>query len=338
MQQIHSFYRFLTTAKTGSKAGSFSHLTRPQSRVILFSLCLVLLCGTGCQRSAFLYTSFHEPASQGLRLLYSMDGYHWDSLPGIFLRPEAGSDKIMRDPSMVQGPDGVFHLVWTLAWKGNKGFGYASSKDLIHWSKQKVVDVMRDQKGTVNVWAPELFYRKDKNDFLIVWASTIPFKFPKGIEDEDNNHRLYYTITKDFEHFSSPKLYYDPGFSSIDATLVQLGKSDFVLVFKDNTRHERDIKVSFGSSALGPFTTSSAAVTPAFSEGPSTLKIHGKCLIYYDWYRKGRFGAVSTKDFKHFENITNKIYIPQGHKHGTIVPVSRKFLKSLQVATKSKRD
>ena len=43
----------------------------------------------------------------------------------------------MRDPSIAQGGDGTYHLVFTSAWKGTKTFGYASSKDLIHWSEQK---------------------------------------------------------------------------------------------------------------------------------------------------------------------------------------------------------
>ena len=297
---------------------------------MLWVAVLGIMLSTGCVHKAFLYTSFHEPANQGLRLLYSEDGYHWDSLPGIFIDPKAGADKIMRDPSMVQGPDGTFHLVWTLAWKGNHGFGYASSRDLIHWSSEKVIPIMDSLKSTVNVWAPELFYRKDHKDFLVIWASTIPYKFPKGIEDEDNNHRLYYSVTRDFKHFSEPGLYYDPGFSSIDATLVQRGRSDFVLVFKDNTRHQRDIKVAFGKTALGPFGPASKAFTPTYSEGPSVLKEKGRYLIYYDWYRQGQFGAARTKDFKHFENITSRVQVPKGHKHGTIVPVSRKFLKTLR--------
>lgn len=298
--------------------------------IYFFMLVLPLLMALSCQRKAFLYTSFHEPADEGLRLLCSVDGYHWDSLPGIFLPPAAGSDKIMRDPSMVQGPDGVFHLVWTLAWKGNEGIGYASSTDLIHWSAEKVIPLMQSEPETVNVWAPELFYRGENNDFLIIWASTIPFRYEKGQEDERNNHRLYYTITRDFEHFSTPRIYYDPGYSSIDATLVKRGENDFVLVFKDNTRSERDIKVAFGKTALGPFTDESKAVTPTFSEGPSVLKTHDSYLIYFDWYRQGKFGAVRTKDFRSFEDITDKVSVPKGHKHGTIVPVSKKFLKQLQ--------
>ncbi|KAA4030245.1 arabinosidase, partial [Bacteroides ovatus] len=29
-----------------------------------------------------MFTSFHEPADEGLRYLYSEGGIHWDSIPG----------------------------------------------------------------------------------------------------------------------------------------------------------------------------------------------------------------------------------------------------------------
>src|ERR1700744_1016487 len=105
-----------------------------------------------------MFTSFHEPATGGLRLLYSYDGYHWTDLQDSFLLPKVGSKPVMRDPSICQGPDGVFHLVWTSSWEGDKAFGYASSPDLIHWSDEQYVDVMRGEPATVNVWAPEIFY------------------------------------------------------------------------------------------------------------------------------------------------------------------------------------
>lgn len=37
----------------------------------------------------------------------------------------------MRDPSIARGTDGTFHLMWATNWKGDKGFDYASSKDLM---------------------------------------------------------------------------------------------------------------------------------------------------------------------------------------------------------------
>ncbi|MBQ1584862.1 MAG: arabinosidase, partial [Muribaculaceae bacterium] len=133
--------------------------------------------GPVSEETAYVFTSFREPSTQGLQYLYSLDGLHWDTLPGIWLRPMVGNDttyvdawtgqvqapkyypdeRVMRDPSIVRGPDGTFHLVWTTQWMGSRGFGYASSPDLIHWSEQRVIDVMGDIP-TNNVWAPELFY------------------------------------------------------------------------------------------------------------------------------------------------------------------------------------
>ncbi len=58
----------------------------------------------------YMFTSFHEPADEGLRFLYSEDGVHWDSIAGTWLKPEIGQN-IMRDPSIVVGPDGTYHQV-----------------------------------------------------------------------------------------------------------------------------------------------------------------------------------------------------------------------------------
>lgn len=298
----------------------------------LFTIVIVISsCST--QKDVYFFTSFHEPADAGLRMLYSYDGYSWEDLDTVLLKPEV-SAKVMRDPSIVQGPDGTFHFVWTSSWKGNYGFGYSSSKDLINWTEQRQIEVMAHDTSTKNVWAPELFYDKSTEKFIIVWASTVPYKFPKGIEDEFNNHRLYYVTTDDFKKFSETKLFYDPGYSSIDATLVNRGENDYVLVFKDNTRPERDIKVAFSKTALGPFENQSKPFSPQFTEGPSVLKAGEDWLIYYDSYRDKKYSAVRTRDFITFEDVSGLIKVPEGHKHGTIFMSNGKVLKGLKKAYK----
>jgi hypothetical protein len=294
-----------------------------------FIIILSIILFASCNRKAYLFSTFREPATAGLRLAYSYDGYHWKDFDTTFLKPTVDSN-VMRDPSIVQGPDGTFHLVFTSAWKGTKTFGYASSKDLIHWSDEKSINVMQSEPTTVNVWAPELFYDDEGKQFIIVWASTIPFRFPKGQEDENNNHRLYYTTTKDFKTFSETKLFLDPGFSAIDAEIVKRRKNDYVLVVKDNTRPYRNIRVAFASNPLGPYTKASEPFTPLFSEGPTVAKVGDDYLIYYDQYREKIFGAMKTKDFKTFTDVTKEVSLPQGHKHGTIFMVKRKTVKQIQ--------
>jgi predicted GH43/DUF377 family glycosyl hydrolase len=293
-----------------------------------------------------LFTSFHEPANEGLRMLYSYDGYKWNDLNTILLKPTIGKDKIMRDPSIIQAVDGTFHLVWTTEWKGGNGFGEAKSKDLINWEDIKYLPFMAydpfetkaapKPSNVVNVWAPELFYNDESQDYIIVWASCLPGKFEKGIEDENNNHRLYFTTTKNFKDFGEVKLFFDPGYSVIDAVIVKRATKDYVLVFKDNTRQERNIKVAFGTSALGPWTNISKPFSDKFTEGPTVIKVKDTWLIYFDSYQKKTYEAMATKDFVHFENVSNAISIPQGHKHGTIVVVNKKFVKQLKRKTEKK--
>ena len=124
---------------------------------IIFLSCLIIMQWS-CKQSYYVFSSFQEPANKGLEALISKDGYHWKRIDSVLLKPMIGKDKIMRDPSILQGPDGIFHLVWTTEWKGGNGFGYASSKDLLHWSEQQYIPVMQSEPTVVNVWAPELFY------------------------------------------------------------------------------------------------------------------------------------------------------------------------------------
>lgn len=290
---------------------------------------LLMTVFTSCSSKAYLFTSFHEPADQGLRMLYSYDGYKWKDLDTVLLKPEIGQQKVMRDPSMVQGPDGTFHLVWTSSWRGDKGFGYSSSRDLIHWTPQRFISVMDHEPTTVNVWAPEIFYDKENKQYLIIWASTIPGRFERGQEADSNNHRMYITTTPDFRQFSKTQLFLDPGFSVIDAVIVRKTEDDYVLVLKDNTRPERNIKVAFADKAAGPYKNVSRSFTEPFTEGPNVVKVKDKWLIYFDSYRSKTYEAVSTTDFIHFENINQQIQIPAGHKHGTIVPVRKKTVRKL---------
>ena len=304
-----------------------------RQRFCIFFLLLSMVLTTQAQRKVYFSTSFHEPATDGLRFIYSHDGWNWKAVDGVWLRPEVGKQRVMRDPSIIRTPDGTFHLVWTSSWRGDLGFGYACSKDLVHWSEQRFIQVMTDTT-TVNVWAPELFWDDVKQQAVIIWASCIPGKFPDGLEDHKNNHRLYYTTTKDFKKFTPSKLMIDPGFSCIDATLVKRGKRDYVMVLKDNTRPERDIKVAFAQSPYGPWSKASEPFTGKMMEGPTTLKVDDGWLIYYDRYRLFDFGAHYTKDFKTFKDVSDQVDVPNLHKHGTIFEADETILQGLLNARK----
>jgi hypothetical protein len=306
--------------------------------VLLLMFSLVLICSSCAsqpssagRKSVYLFTSFRDGDQKYLRFLYSGDGYHWTNVPGTFLEANAGASRQFRDPSLLRGPDGVFHLVWTAGWHGDQGFGYAASKDLIHWSDQKFVPVMTNEPTTVNVWAPELFYDDQAKDYLILWASTIPGRFPDLLEKHDNNHRLYFTATRDFKSFTPARLFFDPGLSVIDPFIVkQDGR--YVLICKDNSRPNLNLRVAFGKTPLGPWNDISEPFTQKFTEGPAALQIDGDWLVYFDAYRQKIYGAVKTRDFKTFADVTTQVSFPEGHKHGTAIRVTPEILNALLAA------
>jgi hypothetical protein len=141
---------------------------------------------------------------------------------------------------------------------------------------------------------------------------------------------MYATTTRDFKEFTPTKLFCDPGFSIIDAVIVKRAAKDYVLVLKDNTRPNRNLKVAFADSPMGPFKNVSEPYTDVLTEGPTVIRLKDRWLIYYDAYRNKTYGAVSTNDFIHFTDYTKYISVPGGHKHGTIVPVTKSDVKKVK--------
>jgi hypothetical protein len=83
---------------------------------------------------------------------------------------------------------------------------------------------MLNEPKARNIWAPELFYDSKEKLWYIFWSTTVTGKFPDetGVSEDQYNHRAYYVTTRDFETFSESKLYFDPGFNIIDATMARM--------------------------------------------------------------------------------------------------------------------
>lgn len=297
---------------------------------------------------AYLFSYFTRNGEDGVHLAYSHDGITWAPINGgrSMITPAiTGSGRgwqewnttaaLMRDPSILRGPDGMFHLVWTVAWTDH-AIGVAHSRDLIHWSEQTRVPVMEHEPDALNTWAPDLFYDDATRQFVIVWASSIPGRFPatdslaqrtsRGRAD----HRLYYVTTKDFATYSRAALLYDGGFCAIDGTITKRGDR-YYLVMKDETFFPlvRSLRVASSEHATGPYGPASPPFTEMDTEGPSVLFTGGYSYVYYDRYTKGRYGAVRTQDFVHWEHVTDSLAGPRGMRHGSAFLVPQSILNGL---------
>jgi hypothetical protein len=288
---------------------------------------------TSGQEELFLF-SYFKAHGDGLYLAWSEDGFIWHGLNDekSFITGETGPEKLMRDPFLLPGQDGWFHLVWTAGWNG-KGIGYARSRDLLSWSAQHFLGVMGHEPLARNCWAPEIFYDTQREEYIIYWASTIPGKFPETDEmgDDGFNHRMYYTTTRDFNTFGETRLFFDGGFNVIDATLVKDGDR-YVLFMKDETLRpcQKNIRVAISHEIFSGFHDVSPPITGDFwAEGPTAIRIGEMWVVYFDKYKLNKIGAVRSSDLRVWEDISGKVAFPQGAQHGSVARIAFERIKHL---------
>ena len=296
---------------------------------------ILLLAGWSCspspstqpaEKEVYLFSFFQKNGEDGLHLASSEDGLTWTALRNnaSFMTPAVGNEKLVRDPCIVQGPDGLFHMVWTCGWNEN-GIGYAHSPDLVNWSEQQFLPLMAHEPEVRNCWAPELYYDAAQQLYMIYWASTIPGRFPTTDSSSESkyNHRMYYTTTRDFKDFTPAAVLYDHGFSVIDATIQHIN-GQYVMFLKDETRFpepEKNIRIATSDQLTGPYTPPSEPITGDWVEGPTALHTPAGWILYFDKYRDHHMGAIRSGDLQQWEDITEQLHFPEDTRHGTVFTV-----------------
>jgi hypothetical protein len=291
---------------------------------------------TELPETCFLFSYFEGNGEDGLHLAWSRDGFTWELLGGgrSFLRPTAGEAKLMRDPCLLRGPDGVFRLVWTTSWTG-KTIGYASSEDLLAWSEQQAIPVMAHEPDAQNCWAPEVIWDDVKQHYLIFWSTTILGRFREtelSNNRPERNHRIYSTTTRDFATFTPARLHYDGGFNVIDATLAQAGDGWLMFVKNETVQPqtEKNIRLIRAQTSDGPFDAPSPPITGAYwAEGPSAIKVGGEWRVYFDKHRDRKYGLVRSRDLRTWEDVSDKVYFPDEARHGSVLAVPRSVIERL---------
>jgi hypothetical protein len=278
-----------------------------------------------------LFTSFRRNGETGVYFALSDNGRRWTPLNENqpWIKPEHPG-MLMRDPFLARGPDGVWRLLWTWGWTrketgGVLKIGYSSSRDLLQWTPQKEIPLMPGEPEARNAWAPEAVWDPERGEWIVFWATTISGRFPETEKTGDGgyNHRIYAITTRDWNTFSPARLWFDPGFNCIDSTIVQTG-SRWVMVFKDERREplQKRLRLAFSSSAAGPWRDITEPFTRDWVEGPSVARVGSEWWIYFDHYTKPRhYGAVRTRDWKLFEDVSGELSFPEDHRHGTVVAI-----------------
>lgn len=292
-----------------------------------------------------LFAYFKNNGGSGVYLNSSTDGQTFRPLNEgrpIFTPPDwANHQKLTRDPSIVY-QDGTFHMVWTTNWEGQI-FGYASSPDLREWSEPIKVrpfpESLPDDRQPKNIWAPEVHYDPIREDFFVIFSATVPAELNDGDGSADahgNDHRMYITRTEDFRSFTEARVFFDPGYSSIDGQLVydrrgtaKTSDDRWVMVYKHEKKPKQggknlrlvmyDPRTDSFSEPSKPVVGPGSRLSGDWAEGPSLLKHHGSWWLYWDAYTEGYYGLARSANLDHWVERTDRLRMGvEDPRHGVV--------------------
>ncbi len=295
----------------------------------------------------YLFTHFKEKVTPDGEQVYfgiSRDGLNWEQVNNgnPILTAELG-EKGCRDIEIVRLKTGSFVILTTdlsiayrldenywVDWSkvnrtGSKCLRMWKTDDLVNFSEEKLVYFGRDDFGCM--WAPEIFYDEINDEYLIHWGSTI--------EADDYKHMsIYCSVTKDFETFSEPKLYFTKDNEILDTHIQKVG--DTYHLFYKNADHPPMNMHATSDNLYGPFEHDvkleeymNNLEKPGSYEAPTVYTLpDGRWCLMLDFFgcereKMGYVPFISSKPGDtEFTRCPELVSFPYGFKHGGVIEIT----------------
>ncbi len=179
---------------------------------------------------AYLFTHFTNDGKKDKEHIWfsvSSDGLFWQDLGSDepLLTSSSGTTGI-RDPFTVYDEKLKKYFIiatdlcttkggtwYDFSHKGSRSIVIWESEDLINWSDERLVELGVPDAGCV--WAPEAVYCKEKESWLVFWASNVREK-----KELFHKQRIYASYTKDFVNFTPAFKFMEEKTSLIDTNIV----------------------------------------------------------------------------------------------------------------------
>ncbi|HAJ78703.1 MAG TPA: hypothetical protein DCO75_02940 [Fibrobacteres bacterium] len=303
-----------------------------------------LTCVDTTKSAYYMYVYFlNSEEKAGARLAFSTDGINWLKYNdgNAVITPLIGDEGLARDPNIYyDSVNSIFRMVWTCDWLGNE-IGYATTKDLVHWSTPQAIHIGSSIPDIEDCWAPEIFYDDIQNKYMIYWSV-----FVSGV-----GQRTYYTLTSDFSTFTDPVKFFDPGYTVIDATLFKVADGKYYMFFKDERETSANLKAKnihyvvgktpqggvpdgyTADSVATNWSAVSSAITKIGMEGPTAIKIGDEYRVYFDPFNEytSTYRMVKSTDLKTWSQgeVLNTIGGNFLYNHGSISMIPRKYVMHL---------
>ncbi|MCM1039364.1 MAG: glycoside hydrolase family 43 protein [Ruminococcus sp.] len=297
---------------------------------------------------------------QYVYLALSRDGLHFTPLKNNepILVPDKGT-KAARDPHIIHSRiDGKYYIIATdldvnqNRWRdyklrGSKSVHVWESEDLVHWSEDNLRQVIDDSLGCI--WAPKVCFDEEKGDYVMAFSAAAAGEMDMSV---------YYTRTEDFKHFTEAKIlvskernwkkqkwaWFVPAkknCSFIDSTTVKVGDIYYRFT-KNDTLHT--IQCEKSSLIIGGYSLVREIVAGEHGvEGPCVYKLNDSenYVLLMDGYASPNAGVgyfplitsakgMASADFRRLS--PQEYCLPEGCKHGSVMPVSREEYERLENA------
>lgn len=304
----------------------------------------------------YLFVHFKEkitPDGESVYFGISRDGYNWEQVNnGNPILTSSMGDRGCRDIEIVRLHTGGFVILTTdlciarrmdenynVDWKqvnshGSKCLCMWKTDDLVNFSGQKLIYFGRDDFGCL--WAPEIFFDSENEEYLIHWGSTVE-------EDGFSHMSIYCSVTKDFETFSEPKLYFTKDNEILDSHITKVGDT-YHLFYKNSSNPPMNMHAT-SKNLYGPFEHDKGfeeymdreIYHPGSYEGPTTYTLpDGRWCLMLDFFgcEKEKMGYVpfvsSEPGNMNFSRADGEFTFPYGFKHGKVIEITAEEYEKLK--------
>ena len=278
---------------------------------------------------AYLMT-YTLPTSKKLHYAYSLDGAKWTTINGNRGILQGDLANVEMNAPFVRriNTDGknVFHLVADPIDASQTGFYHLQSEDLVHWTVGESGNILIKPSATETSKgeSPEWIYDEASSNFFIYWSA----------RNNDKNS-IFLSTTKDWKKFSSPRVFFAPGYSAYDMHIEKTGE-DYTGFFYNSDRNicttqTEAIKIS-ATKFSDPQRVFSSQIPK--SRGPQTfpaLDNSGWFLLYNPTENGGQTMSKSgnPNENKWYPCDENELTLPAEAEQGSVLVITTDELNTI---------
>lgn len=282
----------------------------------------------------FAYFTSDKSGDENVQYAVSTDGLNYQPLNGgrpVILGDTTALSGGLRDPHLMRGGDGWFHLVATDMQMSqgkfsNRGIVMMRSHDLIHWEHHTVHFPKRyagkDPAKANAVWAPQTLYDPTVGKYMVYFSlhSEKNGPYPQDM--------MYYAYANDdFSDLEGdPQRLFDYPYPTIDTDIVQDGEGHYHLFFNtwggpDGLGIHQFVLDDLHRPDTWRELPGKMQPNGATAEGVSVYPLaDGTWMMMYDCFKAGHYEFCRSSDLTHFELVKETTDFQP--RHGSVVRIT----------------